>query len=188
MKCRVDIKRSIIKTAINEFESKRVKRVTFNSLMINNAEWKGGSQQAYRVANSIANAANRMFKNQIARVVPVMHGQEIIFEPSQKLITIYQKEYLRKQAADVQKADAERAGVEYSDDYLFGNEDIKAEEDLFLDMDNLNFTNDVLDYLYQNSSKRLTFLDYRYQVTELSDMLRGAGYNNTDILDKIKCL
>lgn len=63
-----------------------------------------------------------------------------------------------------------------------------TENDLLEDLDNLNFTDDVIYYLYDNSSKRMDLDEFGKQVQVLAVTLQGIGYNNQDIIEKLKCL
>jgi hypothetical protein len=64
----------------------------------------------------------------------------------------------------------------------------KLNQDMFDDLDNLNFTDEVIYYLYENSSKRMDIEEFGKQLQILAVTLQGIGYNNQDIIEKLKCL
>ena len=82
-----------------------------------------------------------------------------------------------------------RAGIEYSDDYLFDNETSENPiYDMYEDMANLELTPAVIEYLYSDSSQRMRFDQFVKAARDLVANMRGLNYTNDDILDKIKCL
>lgn len=193
LKCRTDIKRSIIKKAIAPHVSKNVTQVSYDTLFIDNASFPSGRAQVYRVAESIVNRTNKEFQGNVAYRREMSNGQEVVFNPSQDLVTIYYNEYLKalteEEARAIQRADAERAGIEYNDDYLFddpGSENILY--DMYEDMANLELTPAVIEYLYSDSSKRMRIDNFAQAAKDLVANLRGMNYTNDEILDKIKCL
>jgi hypothetical protein len=59
---------------------------------------------------------------------------------------------------------------------------------LELDMNNLNLTPEVVNYLYGESSNRLSKENFAIQSKELISILQGANLTNQEILEKLKCL
>jgi hypothetical protein len=57
-----------------------------------------------------------------------------------------------------------------------------------LDMNNLNLTPEVVNYLYGESSKRISKESFAIQSKELISILQGANLTNQEILEKLKCL
>ena len=110
MKCRTDIKRSIIKKAIAPNVTKNIQQTSFDTLFISNAAFPSGKAQAFRVAESIVNKNNKLFEGNVAYRREMMDGQEVVFNPSQDLVTIYYNEYLKAfneiEARAVQEEDA----------------------------------------------------------------------------------
>lgn len=193
MKCRTDIKRAIIKKAIEPNVTKNIQQTSFDTLFISNAAFPSGKAQAYRIAESIVNKNNKLFEGSVAYRREMSDGQEVVFNPSQDLVTIYYNEYLKafneKEARAIQEEDARRAGIEYSDDYLFDNpESENPLYNMYEEMANLELTPAVIEYLYSESSKKLRIDQFAKTVRDLVANMRGLNYNNDDILDKIKCL
>ena len=193
MKCRTDIKKALIKKAIAPNITKNVKQVSSDILFIDNSSFPSGKAQTYRVAESIVNKTNKLFEGNVAYRREMSNGQEVVFNPSQDLVTIYYDEYLKgftlKEARAIQKEDAVRAGIEYSDDYLFDNQTSENPiYDMYEDMANLELTPAVIEYLYSDSSQRLRFDQFVKAARDLVANMRGLNYTNDDILDKIKCL
>lgn len=126
MKCRTDIKKALIKKAIDPNITKNITQVSSDVLFISNAAFPSGKAQTYRIAESIVNKTNKLFEGNVAYRREMSNGQEVVFNPSQDLVTIYFDEYLKgftlKEARAIQRADAERAGLEYDDNYLFDND------------------------------------------------------------------
>jgi hypothetical protein len=121
------------------------------------------------------------------------NGQEVVFNPSQDLVTIYYNEYLKAfneaEARAIQEEDARRAGIEYSDEYLFDNpESDNPLYNMYEEMANLDLTPAVIEYLYSESSQRMKLNQFVKAARDLVANMRGLNYNNDDILDKIKCL
>ena len=193
MKCRTDIKKAIIKKAIAQSETKNITRLSESILFVSNTSFPSGKAQAFRVAESVVNKTNKDFNGLVAHRREMTSGQEIVFNPSPELVTIYYNEYLKsfteKEARAIQREDAERAGIEYSDDYLF---DSPGSENplynMYEDMANLALTPEVIEYLYSDSSQRMNMIKFAQSATDLISNLRGLNYTNDDILDKIKCL
>lgn len=123
LKCRTDIKRAIVKKAIAPHVSKNVQQTSFDTLFIANEAFPSGKTQVYKIAESIVNRANKDFQGNVAYRREMSNGQEVVFNPSQDLVTVYYNEYLKglteAEARAIQRADAERAGIEYDDNYLF---------------------------------------------------------------------
>ena len=193
MKCRTDIKKALIKKAIEPNITKNVTQVSSDVLFINNAAFPSGKAQTYRIAESIVNKTNKLFEGNVAYRREMSNGQEVVFNPSQDLVTIYFDEYLKgftlKEAIAIQKEDAVRAGIEYSDDYLFDNETSENPiYDMYEEMANLELSPAVIEYLYSDSSQRLRFDQFVKAARDLVANMRGLNYTNDDILDKIKCL
>lgn len=193
LKCRTDIKRAIVKKAIAPHVSKNVQQTSFDTLFIANEAFPSGKIQVYRIAESIVNRANKDFQGNVAYRREILNGQQVVFNPSQDLVTVYYDEYLKalteKEARAIQRADAERAGIEYDDDYLFGNEDSQNPlYDMYEDMANLELTPEVIEYLYSDSSKRMRLDKFAQAAKDLVANLRGMNYTNDEILEKIKCL
>jgi len=193
MKCRTDIKRAIIKKAIAPNVTKNIQQTSFDTLFISNAAFPSGKAQAYRIAESIVNKNNKLFEGSIAYRREMLDGQEVVFNPSQDLVTIYYNEYLKafneKEARAIQQEDAKRAGIEYSDEYLFDNpESDNPLYNMYEEMANLDLTPAVIEYLYSESSKRMRIDQFTKAARDLVANMRGLNYNNDDILDKIKCL
>jgi hypothetical protein len=193
MKCRTDIKKALIKKAIAPNITKNVKQVSSDILFIDNSSFPSGKAQTYRVAESIVNKTNKLFEGNVAYRREMSNGQEVVFNPSQDLVTIYYDEYLKgftlKEARAIQKEDAVRAGIEYSDDYLFDNETSENPiYDMYEEMANLDLTPAVIEYLYSDSSQRMRFDQFVKAARDLVANMRGLNYTNDDILDKIKCL
>jgi hypothetical protein len=193
MKCRTDIKKALIKKAIEPNITKNVKQVSSDILFIDNSSFPSGKAQTYRVAESIVNKTNKLFEGNVAYRREMSNGQEVVFNPSQDLVTIYYDEYLKgftlKEARAIQKEDAVRAGIEYSDDYLFDNETSENPiYDMYEEMANLDLTPAVIEYLYSDSSQRMRFDQFVKAARDLVANMRGLNYTNDDILDKIKCL
>lgn len=69
-------------------------------------------------------------------------------------------------------------------------ENIKNEtmSDLELNLNNLNLTPEVVNYLYGQSSFRLSKEDFAVQANEIITILQGSTLTNQEILEKIKCL
>lgn len=193
MKCRTDIKKAIVKKAIAQSETKNIARLSESILFVSNTAFPSGKAQAFRVAESVVNKTNKDFNGLVAHRREMTSGQEIVFNPSPELVTIYYNEYLKsfteKEARTIQREDAERAGIEYNDDYLF---DSPGSENplynMYEDMANLDLTPEVIEYLYSDSSQRMSMLKFAQSATDLISNLRGLNYTNDDILDKIKCL
>jgi hypothetical protein len=59
---------------------------------------------------------------------------------------------------------------------------------LDLDINNLNLTLEVVNYLYGESSQKLSKENFAIQATELISILQGSSLTNAEILEKIKCL
>ena len=57
-----------------------------------------------------------------------------------------------------------------------------------LDMNNLNLTPEVVNYLYGESSHRLSKETFGVQAKELISILQGSNLTNQEILEKLKCL
>ena len=193
MKCRTDIKKALIKKAIDPNITKNITQVSSDVLFISNAAFPSGKAQTYRIAESIVNKTNKLFEGNVAYRREMSNGQEVVFNPSQDLVTIYFDEYLKgftlKEAIAIQKEDAVRAGIEYSDDYLFDNQTSENPiYDMYEEMANLELTPAVIEYLYSDSSKRLRFDQFVKSARDLVANMRGLNYTNDDILDKIKCL
>ncbi len=193
MKCRTDIKRSIIKKAIAPNVTKNIQQTSFDTLFISNAAFPSGKAQAYRVAESIVNKNNKLFEGNVAYRREMSNGQEVVFNPSQDLVTIYYNEYLKAfneaEARAIQEEDARRAGIEYSDEYLFDNpESDNPLYNMYEEMANLDLTPAVIEYLYSESSQRMKLNQFVKAARDLVANMRGLNYNNDDILDKIKCL
>jgi len=193
MKCRTDIKRAIIKKAIAPNVTKNIQQTSFDTLFISNAAFPSGKAQAYRIAESIVNKNNKLFQGNVAYRREMLDGQEIIFNPSEDLVTVYYNEYLKafneKEARAIQEADAKRAGIEYTDEYLFDNpESENPLYNMYEEMANLDLTPAVIEYLYSESSKSMRFDQFVKTARDLVANMRGLNYNNDDILEKIKCL
>jgi hypothetical protein len=193
MKCRTDIKRAIIKKAIAPNVTKNIQQTSFDTLFISNAAFPSGKAQAYRIAENIVNKNNKLFQGNVAYRREMLDGQEIIFNPSEDLVTVYYNEYLKafneKEARAIQEADAKRAGIEYTDEYLFDNpESENPLYNMYEEMANLDLTPAVIEYLYSESSKRMRFDQFVKTARDLVANMRGLNYNNDDILEKIKCL
>jgi hypothetical protein len=193
MKCRTDIKKSIIKKAIAPNVTKNIQQTSFDTLFISNAAFPSGKAQAYRVAESIVNKNNKLFEGNVAYRREMSNGQEVVFNPSQDLVTIYYNEYLKAfneiEARAIQEEDARRAGIEYSDEYLFDNpESDNPLYNMYEEMANLDLTPAVIEYLYSESSQRMKLDQFVKAARDLVANMRGLNYNNDDILDKIKCL
>ena len=193
MKCRTDIKKALIKKAIDPNITKNITQVSSDVLFISNAAFPSGKAQTYRIAESIVNKTNKLFEGNVAYRREMSNGQEVVFNPSQDLVTIYFDEYLKgftlKEAIAIQKEDAVRAGIEYSDDYLFDNQTSENPiYDMYEEMANLELTPAVIEYLYSDSSQRMRFEQFVKAARDLVANMRGLNYTNDDILDKIKCL
>jgi len=193
MKCRTDIKMSMIKKAIDPNVTKNIKQVSSDILFISNAAFPSGKAQTYRIAESIVNKTNKLFEGNVAYRREMSDGQEVVFNPSQELVTVYYNQYLKEfteaEAREIQREDAERAGIEYSDDYLFDNETSgNPIYDMYEEMANLELTPAVIEYLYSDSSQRMRFDQFVKAARDLVANMRGLNYTNDDILDKIKCL
>jgi hypothetical protein len=193
IKCRTDIKKSIISKAISEHPSRNIKQVSASVLFIDNTSFPSGKAQAYRVAESIVNRSNKKFQGRVAYRREMSNGQEVVFDPEESLVTVYYNEYLKsfmeKEARAIQKEDAQRAGIEYSDEYLFSEPDsTNPLYDMYEDMANLDLTPAVIEYLYSESSQRLRMDKFAQAAKDLVANLRGLNYTNDDILDKLKCL
>jgi hypothetical protein len=193
MKCRTDIKMSMIKKAIDPNVTKNIKQVSSDILFISNAAFPSGKAQTYRIAESIVNKTNKLFEGNVAYRREMSDGQEVVFNPSQELVTVYYNQYLKEfteaEAREIQREDAERAGIEYSDDYLFDNETSgNPIYDMYEEMANLELTPAVIEYLYSDSSQRMRFEQFVKAARDLVANMRGLNYTNDDILDKIKCL
>jgi len=193
MKCRTDIKMSMIKKAIDPNVTKNIKQVSSDILFISNAAFPSGKAQTYKIAESIVNKTNKLFEGNVAYRREMSDGQEVVFNPSQELVTVYYNQYLKefteKEAREIQREDAERAGIEYSDDYLFDNETSgNPIYDMYEEMANLELTPAVIEYLYSDSSQRMRFDQFVKAARDLVANMRGLNYTNDDILDKIKCL
>ena len=193
MKCRTDIKKSLIKKAIEPNVTKNIKQVSSDILFISNAAFPSGKAQTYKIAESIVNKTNKLFEGNVAYRREMSDGQEVVFNPSQELVTVYYNQYLKEfteaEAREIQRADAERAGIEYSDDYLFDNETSgNPIYDMYEEMANLELTPAVIEYLYSDSSQRMRFEQFVKAARDLVANMRGLNYTNDDILDKIKCL
>ena len=98
-----------------------------------------------------------------------------------------------EQSRAMLQEDAKRAGQEYDDNYLFDEEQKELtqasdEGNILEDLDDLNFNDDVIYYLYNISSKKLDLHTYGKELKKLAVNLMAHGYNNQDILDSIKCL
>ncbi len=193
MKCRIDVKKSIVKKAIAESETKNITRISESVLFVSNTAFPSGKAQAFRVAESVVNKTNRNFNGLVAHRREMTNGQEIVFSPSPELVTVYFNDYLKRfnedEAMAIQREDAERAGIDYDDDYLF---DSPGSENplynMYEDMDNLELTPEVIEYLYSDSSQRMSMIKFAQSAKDLISNLRGLNYTNDDILDKIKCL
>ena len=193
MKCRTDIKMSMIKKAIDPNVTKNIKQVSSDILFISNAAFPSGKAQTYKIAESIVNKTNKLFEGNVAYRREMSDGQEVVFNPSQELVTVYYNQYLKEfteaEAREIQREDAERAGIEYSDDYLFDNETSgNPIYDMYEEMANLELTPAVIEYLYSDSSQRMRFEQFVKAARDLVANMRGLNYTNDDILDKIKCL
>jgi hypothetical protein len=183
----------MIKKAIDPNVTKNIKQVSSDILFISNAAFPSGKAQTYKIAESIVNKTNKLFEGNVAYRREMSDGQEVVFNPSQELVTIYYNQYLKEfteaEARTIQREDAERAGIEYSDDYLFDNETSgNPIYDMYEEMANLELTPAVIEYLYSDSSQRMRFEQFVKAARDLVANMRGLNYTNDDILDKIKCL
>lgn len=128
MKCKLDIKNGIVKTAVDRYKTANIVKFSNNSLYIDDTAFPSGRQQGFRIAQSVVNKANTDFQGIVAYVSPVKHGHEIVFAPSMELVDTYYNEYLLKvnteQARQMLAEDAQRAGEEFDDNYLFQVEDL----------------------------------------------------------------
>lgn len=61
-------------------------------------------------------------------------------------------------------------------------------DSLELDLNNLNLTPEVVNYLYEQSSFRLSKEDFAVQSKQIISILQGSNLTNQEILEKIKCL
>jgi len=61
-------------------------------------------------------------------------------------------------------------------------------DSLELDVNNLNLTPEVVNYLYKQSSLRLSQENFGIQAKEIISILQGSNLTNQEILEKIKCL
>lgn len=109
-----------------------------------------------------------------------------------------------EEARKIQEEDAKRAGIKYGDRYMFEEErpdayfdyekellastDTPVEQNIFEELSNLNFTNEVIEYLYNDSSKRLSIEKFAETVKMFAANLRGMGYTNEEVLEHLKCL
>lgn len=57
-----------------------------------------------------------------------------------------------------------------------------------LDLNNLNLTPEVVNYLYKESSNRMSKENFGIQAKELISILQGSNLTNQEILEKLKCL
>jgi hypothetical protein len=71
---------------------------------------------------------------------------------------------------------------------LLASTDTPVEQNIFEELSNLNFTNEVIEYLYNDSSKRLSIEKFAETVKMFAANLRGMGYTNEEVLEHIKCL
>jgi hypothetical protein len=193
IKCRTDIKKSIIKSAIEGQASKNVKQVSPSTLFIDNTAFPSGKAQAFRVAESIVNRSNKKFAGRVAYRREMSNGQEVVFDPEESLVTVYYNEYLKSfleaDARAIQEEDAKRAGIEYTDEYLFAEPDSSNPlYDMYEEMANLDLTPAVIEYLYSESSQRMRIDRFAQAAKNLVANLRGMNYTNDEILDKLKCL
>lgn len=193
IKCRTDIKKSIISKAISEHPSKNIKQTASNILFIDNTAFPSGKAQAFRVAESVVNRSNKKFQGRVAYRREMSNGQEVVFDPEESLVTIYYNQYLKSfleaDARAIQMEDAKRAGIEYSDEYLFSEpESENPLYDMYEEMANLELTPAVIEYLYTESSQRMRLDKFAQAAKDLVANLRGLNYTNDDILEKLKCL
>ncbi len=205
MKCRIDIKEKLISDVVEKYETRNITRINKNTLFISNTAFPSGTRQAYMIADNLVNRINKEYQGLIAHHEQSSNGQEIIISPSNNLISVYYDAYLKAftedEARRIQMEDAKRAGVEYTDDYLFESDayfdweksllestSTPVPQNIFEELANLNFTNEVIEYLYNDSSKRLSLQKFGETVKMFAINLRGMGYNNEEILENIKCL
>jgi len=59
---------------------------------------------------------------------------------------------------------------------------------LDLDLSNLNLTEDVVNYLYTQSSRRFTKDKFAVEIKDIISILQGSSLTNEEILEKIKCI
>lgn len=189
MKCKLDIRDGIVESAGNMIESQKIKKIAGNTFYISNNDW-ASTAQAYKVAENAVKKINTAFDSVLAFREQYKEGHNIVIKPSASLIdeywNTYQKQYKQslrqlqeEDARAVQKQDAERAGIEYTDEYLFSEND----SDLY----NLNFSEEMIKSLYDTSSKRLTRDNFAKEAYRLVNNLRPF-YTNQEILEKLKCL
>jgi len=127
LKCKVDIKKALIKKAVKTYETGNIKKVSPNTLFVSNALFKFPGQ-SYQVAQSLLKRSARDYGGKMAYVVERTNGHEVVFEPGPEIIEEYYESYLLKvnteQARAMLKEDAERAGEDFDDDYLFQVDDV----------------------------------------------------------------
>ena len=96
MKCKVDIKKALIKKAINISDSQYVKLNRENTLFISQQQIFPSGYTAEKYANVIVDALNKNFGGDIAsiRTNIKVDGFEIELNPSEDLVNKYYDEYL----------------------------------------------------------------------------------------------
>jgi len=95
MKCKLDIKKGIIKEALREGSSENIKSVTEDTLRVSKENFKADNQ-SFRVAENISKRIDKLFDTQITQIIPVTSGHDIKITPTEKLIDEYYNKYIEQ--------------------------------------------------------------------------------------------
>ena len=138
-------------------------------------------------ANKIADDINKKFQTPVVSFVKTSSGklERSIFIP-QSLVDTYYKHEL-----SIEKIEPVKFIPEIKIENISVNDTKKINTSfstLDLDMNNLNLTPDVVNYLYGESSNRLSKESFAIQSKELISILQGSNLTNQEILEKLKCL
>lgn len=93
VKCKVDIKKSIINKAINSNVRPTIKKINQNTLFMLHSDYKGNS---FTAAKNVANTINKQFDSELAFTSSKKDGSEIRIEPNSKLVDEYYEVYTKQ--------------------------------------------------------------------------------------------
>jgi len=136
-------------------------------------------------ANTIATDINKKFKTPVVSFMKTSSGklERSIYIPQSLVDVYYNHELTLEKQGHVynnQKEELEKT--------IIPNIINTKVSTLELDMNNLNLTPEVVNYLYGESSHRLSKESYGIQAKEISSILQGSNLTNQEILEKLKCL
>lgn len=94
VKCRIDIRKGIIKKVINSNTTKNIKKVNEDVLFLDNSLFKD-DKTTHNIAKSVTESINKQFDSELAFQNSKTNGQEIKINPSEELVNEYYKEYTK---------------------------------------------------------------------------------------------